>query len=241
PKCGTLIYNSDDKVVEKIAKKERADVQVIGYNTHDHVIENGVVYLVGSGKERTPIQLFGKHNLQNLSAAKELLKKIGISNDQFYEALPSFKGADGRLQKIYSNDSSTVYKDFAHAPSKVKASTEAVKSIFPKRHLIVCLELHTYSSLNKTFLPEYNGTMKACDTALVYFNPEKVTQKGLDKLDASQIKAAFSHNNLTIFTDVQAMTDHLKSLPTKDTNLVMMSSGNFNGLDLNQLDKTLFN
>lgn len=241
PKCGTIIYNSDDKVVEKIAKKERADVQAIGYNTHDHVIENGVVYLIGSGKERTPIQLFGKHNLQNISAAKELLKKIGISNDQFYEALPSFKGADGRLQKIYANDSSTVYKDFAHAPSKVKASTEAIKSIFPKRHLIGCLELHTYSSMNKTFLPEYNGSMKACDTALVFFNPEKVKQKGLEELDESQIKRAFDHKNLVVFTDVHAMTDHLKSLPTKDTNLAMMSSGNFNGLNLNQLAETLFN
>jgi UDP-N-acetylmuramate: L-alanyl-gamma-D-glutamyl-meso-diaminopimelate ligase len=241
PKCGTIIYNSDDKVVEKIAKKERADVQAIGYTTHDHVIENGVVYLIGSGKERTPIQLFGKHNLQNISAAKELLKKIGISNDQFYEALPSFKGADGRLQKIYANDSSTVYKDFAHAPSKVKASTEAIKSIFPKRHLIGCLELHTYSSMNKTFLPEYNGSMKACDTALVFFNPEKVKQKGLEELDESQIKRAFDHKNLVVFTDVHAMTDHLKSLPTKDTNLAMMSSGNFNGLNLNQLAETLFN
>ncbi|MGB4974155.1 MAG: Mur ligase family protein, partial [Cyclobacteriaceae bacterium] len=241
PKCGTLIYNTDDKLVEKIAKKERADVQTIGYATHDHVVENGVVYLIGPNKERTPIQLFGKHNLQNISAAKELLKKIGISNDQFYEALPSFKGADGRLQKIYASDSATVYKDFAHAPSKVKASTDAIKSVFPKRHLIGCLELHTYSSLNKTFLPEYKGSMKACDTALVYFNPEKVRQKGLEELDASQIKAAFNHSNLTVFTDVTALTEHLNSLPKKDINLAMMSSGNFGRLDINQLAETLFN
>lgn len=241
PKCATLIYNTDDKLVEKIAKKERADVQVIGYTAHDHVIENGVVYLIGPNKERTPIQLFGKHNLQNISAAKELLKKIGISNDQFYEALPSFKGADGRLQKIFANATTSVYKDFAHAPSKVRASTDAIKSINPKRHLIGCLELHTYSSLNKTFLPEYNGSMKACDTALVYFNPDKVKQKGLEELDAAQIKAAFNHNNLTVFTDINALTDHLKSLPKKDTNLAMMSSGNFGGLDINQLAETLFN
>lgn len=241
PKCGTLIYNSEDKLVEKIAKKERVDVQAIGYGTHDHVIENGVVYLIGPNKERTPIQLFGKHNLQNISAAKELLKKIGITNDQFYEALPSFKGADGRLQKMYANDSSTVYKDFAHAPSKVKATTEAIKSIFPKRHLIGCLELHTYSSLNKAFLPEYNDTLKACDTALVYFNPEKVKQKGLGELDASQIQSAFGHKNLTVFADTDSLVDHLKSLPMANSNLAMMSSGNFNGLDISQLTATLFN
>jgi len=241
PKCGTLIYNSEDKLVEKIAKKERVDVQAIGYSTHDHVIENGLVYLIGPNKERTPIQLFGKHNLQNISAAKELLKKIGITNDQFYEALPSFKGADGRLQKMYANDSSTVYKDFAHAPSKVKATTEAIKSIFPKRHLIGCLELHTYSSLNKKFLPEYDSTMKACDTALIYFNPEKVKQKGLEPLDASQIKSAFGHKNLSVFTDTDSLVDHLKSLPKENSNLVMMSSGNFNGLDMSQLTSTLFN
>lgn len=239
PKCGTLIYNSEDPATEAIGKKERTDVQSIGYKTHEHLIENGIVYLTTSGKDRTPIQVFGKHNLQNISAAKELLRKIGISNDQFYEALPSFKGADGRLQNIFSDNSTTVYKDFAHSPSKVKASSEAIKSIFPKRQLVGCLELHTYSSLNKKFISEYRDSMNSCDSAIVYFNPDKVSQKGLESLDEPTIKSAFNHKNLMVFTDNTSLQQHLKTLAWSNTNLVMMSSGNFNGLELKQLAQNL--
>jgi len=239
PKCGTLIYNSEDSVVEKIGKVERPDVQAIPYKTHDHVIENGVVYLTASGKDRTPIRLFGKHNLQNISAAKELLKKIGISNEQFYEALPSFKGADGRLESIVSNNSTSIYKDFAHAPSKVKATTEAVKSISPKRQLVGCLELHTFSSLNNKFIPEYKDTMNACDAAVIYYNPDKVKQKGLPPLDETQIKDAFKHKHLSVFTDPNSLLKHLKAIPMQNTNLVMMSSGNFGGLDLKALAQNI--
>ncbi len=235
PKCGTLIYNTEDQLVETIGKIERPDVQAIPYKTHDHVLENGVVYLTNSGKDRTPIQLFGKHNLQNISAAKEVLKKIGITNDQFYEALPSFKGADGRLQKLIETKWTVVYKDFAHAPSKVKASLEALKTLFPKRHLVGCLELYTYSSLNKNFLPEYKNSMSHCDTALVYYNPEKAKMKGLDPMAESDIKGAFNNQKLKVFTDSDQLNEYLASLSWQNQNLIMMSSGNFNGLDLNVL------
>jgi len=241
PKCGTIIYNSEDPIVEKIGKAERADVQSIPYKTHEHIVENGVVYLTPAGKERTPIQLFGKHNMQNIAAARELLKKIGITNDQFYEAIPSFKGADGRLQPIASNKTTAIYKDFAHAPSKVRASTDAVKGLYPKRQLVGCLELHTYSSLNKNFLPEYKNSMGNCDTAIVYYNPEKVTQKGLEPLDTNTISKALNHKNLKVFSDISALQDFLQSLQWSNSNLVMMSSGNFNGLNLSQLAQNLTN
>ena len=235
PKCGTLIYNVEDQLTETIGKIERPDVQAIPYKTHEHKLENGVVYLINTGKDRTPIQLFGKHNLQNISAAKEVLKKIGISSDQFYEALPSFKGPDGRLQKMAESNATAVYKDFAHAPSKVKASLEALKTLYPKRKLVGCLELHTYSSLNKLFLPEYKNTMSNCDIAIVYYNPDKVKSKGLDAITESDIKNAFNNQKLMVFTDAIQLNEHLTSLPWQNQNLIMMSSGNFNNLDLNQL------
>ncbi len=235
PKCGSLIFNSEDPIANKIGKTERTDVNSLPYKTHESIVENGIVYLKTKDKERTPIQLFGKHNLQNISAAREVLKRIGIANNQFYEALPSFKGADGRLQKVFSNDQTTVYKDFAHAPSKVKASTEAIKSIFPKRKLIGCLELHTFSSLNNKFLPEYNGSMNQCDTAIIFYSPQKVEQKGLAPLSESSIKDAFNHKNLTVFTDVASLQKHLQSISFENANLVMMSSSNFDGLDYSQI------
>lgn len=239
PKCGTLIYNSEDQMTDTMGKIERVDVQSIPYKTHNHVIENGVVYLINSEKDRTPIQLFGKHNLQNISAAKEVLKKIGISNDQFYEALPSFKGADGRLQKIFEKNSTIVYKDFAHAPSKVRASTEAIKSLYPERQLVGCLELHTFSSLNKRYLPEYKSSMSQCDTAIVYYNPEKVKQKDLETLKDSEIKDAFNNQKTMVFTDESKLEQYLTSFSWQNMNLVLMSSGNFNGLNLSQLVQKL--
>ncbi len=238
PKGGTLIYNSEDSVTETIGKIERVDVQSIPYKTHDHVVENGVVYLSES-KERTPTQLFGKHNLQNISASKELLKKIGITTAQFYEAIPSFKGASGQLQKLSENDSSAVYKDFAHAPSKVNASTDALKSIYPDRQLIGCLELHTFSSLDKKYLPEYRDSMKSCDTAFIYYNPEVVKRTGLGPLDETTIKSAFNHKSLTVYTDIKTLEEYIISMSWKNKNLVMMGSGHFNSINIAELAKKI--
>lgn len=239
PKCGSLIYNVEDQLTETIGKIERPDVQAIPYPTHEHKLENGVVYLINDGKDRTPIQLFGRHNLQNISAAKEVLKKIGITSDQFFEALPSFKGPDGRLQKIAEKDSTALYKDFAHAPSKVKASLEALRNLYPKRKLVGCLELHTYSSLNKSFLPEYKNAMSNCDTAIIYFSPEKVKTKGLEALAELDIKNAFHNQKLLVFTNIDKLNDYLTSLSWQNQNLIMMSSGNFNNLDFNQLAQNI--
>ena len=239
PKGGTLIYNNEDKTVEAIGKKERVDVQTIPYQTHPYKIENGVVYLVQTEGEHAPIQLFGNHNLQNISAAKELLKKIGITSSQFYEALPTFKGARGRLEKILEHNETIVFKDFAHAPSKVKATTLAVKSLYPKRQLVGCLELHTFSSLNKNYLSEYTDSMKACDTAVVYFNPEVINEKGLEPLDETIIKKAFNKQDLIVLNDTQALETYLSSLSWRGKNLLMMSSGHFNGLSIPALAQKL--
>lgn len=241
PKGGTLVYNSEDPISETIGKIERADVQAIPYKTHAYTTENQVVYLTGTGTDRTPTQLFGKHNLQNISAAKELLKKIGITSEQFYQALPGFKGAKGRLQKIFESDATVVFKDFAHAPSKVKATIDAVKELYPSKHLTGCLELHTFSSLNKKFLPEYKDTMKACNTAVVYFNPEVVAKKNLESLTEEDVKKAFNDSRLNVFTDSASLAGFLQSQDWANKSLIMMSSGHFNGLDLNSLTQKISN
>ena len=154
PKGGILIYCEQDPMVIMIGKKERADVLSIPYKSHPHAEDKHQYYLT-NGKERYPIKLFGSHNLQNFSAAKELLKRIGVTAEMFFEAIATFEGASGRLQKVKESNSTVVYKDFAHAPSKVKATVKAMKELYPDRDLIACFELHTFSSLNKNFLPQY--------------------------------------------------------------------------------------
>ncbi|MCI0751917.1 MAG: Mur ligase domain-containing protein, partial [Flammeovirgaceae bacterium] len=166
PKGGILIFSENDAMVDIIGKKERPDVSRVTYKTHPHAEEGGQVSLT-NGKERYPIKIFGSHNLQNISAAKELLKKIGISTDQFFEAVQSFEGASGRLEKIKDSNSVSVYKDFAHAPSKVKATVKALRDNNPNRDLIACLELHTYSSLNKSYLPQYKDSLKGVQIPVV--------------------------------------------------------------------------
>jgi UDP-N-acetylmuramate: L-alanyl-gamma-D-glutamyl-meso-diaminopimelate ligase len=173
--------------------------------------------------------------LQNISAAKELLKRVGITSDQFYKAITSFEGASGRLEKIAESNSTLVFKDFAHAPSKVKASVKALKELYPNRDTVACLELHTYSSLNKTYLPQYNDSLKGVATAVVYFNPEKIKTKNLELLTETDIKQAFGSDALHVFDNAAKLEDFLQTLDWKNKNLLMMSSGNFGGIDTKAL------
>ena len=234
PKGGILIFCEQDSLAMMIGKKERADVLGIPYKVHSHEVRNGKVFLK-NGKEEFPILLFGSHNLLNINGAKELLKKIGISPEQFYEALPSFEGASGRLEKISGTISSAVYKDFAHAPSKVKATINAMKEINPKKDLVACLELHTYSSLNKDYLPNYKGSLKAAGQAIVYFEPEKVRAKKLEPLSEEYIRNAMGLPDLVVFTDPGKLEEHLLTQSWENKDLIMMSSGNFGGIDIKKL------
>ena len=239
PKGGTLIYHEEDPHAKRIGQTERPDVQAIPYKTHDHRIAHGQVFLLDENKKSVPIKIFGDHNLQNIAAAKALLKKIGITSDQFYEAITTFTGAAGRLHQLADNGAYTCFKDFAHAPSKVKASTQAVKSIYPQRELIGCLELHTYSSLNGRFLPEYKNTMDACTMAILYYNPENLKKKKLEPFRDDELRSAFNRNDLKIFTDRTQLQNYLEALSWNNKNLLLMSSGNFSGLDINRLAKNL--
>lgn len=238
PKGGSLAYCDEDAMATVIGNKEREDVHRLSYQTHPHIIENGVTYLT-NGSEKIQIKLFGKHNLQNISGAKEVLKKIGISEDQFYQAIPSFEGADKRLELVADKPSTTIFKDYAHAPSKVRATTLAVKEQYPERELVACLELHTFSSLTKEFLKEYKGTMKYANLPIVYFNPLTIEHKKLEPINEGDIKAAFDESRLTVFDDSDKLLSFLQSQDWSDKNLLMMSSGTFNGLNFNDLEKSI--
>lgn len=235
PKGGILIYCEQDPMAMMIGKKERGDVVEISYKSHAHTSDNNGQFFLTNGKERHPIKIFGSHNFQNLSGAKEVLKKIGISTEQFFEAVGSFIGAAGRLEKVKENGAGVVFKDFAHAPSKVKATVKAVKEIYPSRDLVACFELHTYSSLNKNFLPQYRDSLKGAQVPIIYFNPDKVKEKNLPPISADDITSAFANNGISVFTDVNQLEAYLLKQTWKNKNLLLMSSGNFGGLDITSL------
>jgi len=238
PKGGSLAYCEEDAMATVIGNKEREDVHRLTYQTHPHMIENGITYLT-NGNDKIHIKLFGKHNLQNISGAKEVLKKIGISEDQFYQAIPSFEGADKRLELVADKPRTTIFKDYAHAPSKVKATTLAVKEQYPERELVACLELHTFSSLTKEFLNEYSGTMKYANLPVVYFNPLTIEHKNLDPISAEDIKSAFDETRLQVFDNSNELMAFLKSQDWSDKNLLMMSSGTFNSMDFDDIAKSI--
>ncbi len=229
PKGGMLIYYESDPMVLMIGKKERTDIQSIPYRSHPHGQQNGEVFLK-DGDQKIPIKIFGSHNFQNINGAKEVLKKIGISTNQFYEAIGSFTGTKGRLELIVDTASSSFYKDFAHAPSKVRATVKAMKELHPNRKLVACLELHTYSSLNQMFLPQYKGTTTAADEVLIYYNPKTVAAKNLEPLSTEVLEKVFG-SNIQVFTEANKLQEHLSIPEWSNKDLVMMSSGNFGGLD----------
>ncbi|TAH27324.1 MAG: peptidoglycan synthetase [Cytophagales bacterium] len=238
PKGGLLIYSEKDNAASVICGKEREDVQRIEYEAHKNEIKDGVTFLI-NGNEKYGLHVFGKHNMKNISGAKKVLEKIGISDNKFYEAIQSFKGAANRLELLGKNSQTSVYKDFAHAPSKLKATNNAVKKQFPDRMLTAILELHTFSSLNKKFLSEYKDTFKAADEPIVYFNPHTVAHKKLEMISENDIIEAFNNPKLKVYTDSQLLEKHITSLVWKNRNLLLMSSGNFDGLDLKDIAKKI--
>ena len=231
---GSLVYCELDAEVKKVCESARTDIQKFPYGIPANRIEEGTTYLqLPSGD--VPLLVFGDHNLMNINGARLVCNRIGISDAQFYEAIRSFKGAAKRLELVAKNDTTAVYKDFAHSPSKLKATTQAVKKQFPGRQLIACMELHTFSSLTEDFLKEYKGSMELADEAIVYFNPHTIAHKKLKPITEEQVKAAFGGNNVRVCTDSQELLSDLLSMDFSNKNLLMMSSGNFDGIDFKEV------
>lgn len=233
-KGGSITYNEEDEEVKIVVEASENSIRKLPYHTPNYRVEDGTT-LLETSEGAMPIEVFGKHNLNNLSGAKWICQNMGVDEDDFYEAIATFKGASKRLEKIAESNNSVAYKDFAHSPSKVKATTNAVKAQYANRKLLACLELHTYSSLNVNFLKEYNGALDAADEAVVFYSPKALAIKQLEVITEEQIADAFQRKDLKIFTDPIAFKSYLFSQELTDTSLLLMSSGNYGGLDFGEI------
>ncbi len=229
----TLIYCEDDVELCKLAK-EPTDCDLKAYSTPEFTIENGQTF-VSDKESKYSLEIFGDHNLQNCNAARMVCNELGISNESFYTSISSFKGAANRLELVKRGAESVIYKDFAHSPSKLKATTKAMKQQFKDRKLVACMELHTFSSLNKEFLQQYRGSMDSADVAIVYFSEKAIAHKKLEPISKQQVLDAFGGKQLVIINDSEILFDYLSSLNWVNKNLLMMSSGTFDGLPMYKL------
>ena len=201
PKSGILVFDETDDMLDVIGKNGRPNVRPIPYSAHPHKIVNSQTFLITSSYGDVPLLVFGEHNMKNISGALAICEELGLTQEQFYRAIQTFKGAANRMETLVRNSQTAVFKDFAHAPSKVEATTKAAKSQFPKRALVACIELHTFSSLNKNFIGQYAHKLEAADVAVVYYNPHTLEHKRLPPISPTDIKIAFAQKNLHIFTD----------------------------------------
>lgn len=235
---GILVYNEDDPEVKRVAEAATNPIRKLAYKTPNYTVSKGIT-LLETPEGPMPIEVFGAHNLNNLAGAKWICQNMGVDEADFYEAIASFKGASKRLEKIAESTNAVAYKDFAHSPSKVAATTNAVKQQYPDRKLLACLELHTYSSLNAEFLKEYEGALDAADVAVVFYSPDAVKIKQLDEVTEQQIAAAFNRNDLIIYTNPAAFKEFLFNQSLENTALLLMSSGNYGGLDFEEVKQLL--
>ncbi len=233
-KGGSITYNAEDSEVKEVVETSENSIRKLPYHTPEYSVEDGQT-LLETPEGAMPIEVFGKHNLSNLAGAKWICQNMGVDEDDFYEAIATFKGASKRLEKIAEGTSSVVYKDFAHSPSKVSATTRAVKEQYPDRQLIACLELHTYSSFNAEFLKGYKGALDAADVALVFYLPESVKIKRLKEVTPDQVIEAFQRDDLKIFTQASQFHDFIFDQNFENSLLLLMSSGNYGGLDLEEV------
>ncbi|MET7028423.1 UDP-N-acetylmuramate--L-alanine ligase [Sediminicola luteus] len=233
-KGGSITYNIEDPEVKRVVEASENSIRKLPYETPAYAVENGET-LLETEEGPMPIEVFGKHNLSNLAGAKWICQNMGIDEADFYEAIATFKGASKRLEKIGEGRSSVAYKDFAHSPSKVAATTRAVKEQYQDKKLLACLELHTYSSLNAEFLKEYKGALEFADEAVVFYSPESVKIKQLEEVTKDQIAAAFERTDLKIYTDALSFKEFLFRQNFEDSVLLLMSSGNYGGLDFDEV------
>lgn len=238
PKAGSLVFNEDDSVASIICRKERADVTPLEYTEHPHVIKNGITYLKTDQGE-IPLKVFGRHNMYNISGALRVCNRIGITDEKFYGVIQSFSGASSRLETLAEGAGNRIFKDFAHAPSKVEATTRALQEQYPDRTLSAALELHTFSSLDPSFIAQYKGSLDGAQEAAIYYNVEAAERKGRQPLTQEAIRKAFGHKNLMVFTNSEELETWIKAQKSPNRNVALMSSASFNGLPLKTLAEDL--
>lgn len=235
---GTLIYCNADKNVNTIGLSARDDIIKKPYSIPEYVIEDGITKLIYKG-QKIALKVFGEHNLLNINGARLVCNQLSIDDEAFYSAIISFTGASKRLELVAENEHTKVFKDFAHSPSKLLATTKAVKNQFRNRQLVACIELHTYSSLNKKFLNHYKGCMDNVDIPKVYFNPHTIQLKKLPPVSEDQVKESFGNPKLEVYTDSSELMNDLLKIDWQGKNLLMMSSGNFDGINITELGQII--
>lgn len=233
---GKLVHCAEDDVVNAIAQEPEVSAQRIPYGIPKHRIVDGVTILETAHGD-VPLQVFGRHNLMNLEGARHVCHLLGIGDKEFYASISTFLGAAKRLEKLAEAPGRIVFKDFAHSPSKLKATLDAVREQFPERRLVACMELHTFSSLSEGFIDQYAGCMDAADRAVVFYDPHAVQLKRLPPIPVERVKKAFAREDLLVHNDPIAVMGEVRRGIGGDSVLLMMSSGNFGGLDLQALSE----
>jgi UDP-N-acetylmuramate: L-alanyl-gamma-D-glutamyl-meso-diaminopimelate ligase len=231
---GALIYNEEDLEVKKVVESSEKPLKKFPYRTPEYSIEEGITYLQTEDGP-IPLEIFGKHNLNNIAGARLICNQLGVMDEDFYEAIQTFKGASKRLELVNRKVDYVAYKDFAHAPSKVISTTQAVKEQFENKKLVACLELHTYSSLNPEFLSEYEGALGQADEKIVYYNPEALAIKRMAPISPADIRKAFGDETIQVYTQSADLKSHLEQMDKAGKVFLMMSSANFGGIDLKEL------
>ena len=233
---GTLVYNELDPELKKLVSLNRSNLNYIPYSITKHKIIDGISF-IDINNELYRLKIFGDHNLQNISGALNICKALGVESEDFYNAITSFNGASNRLELVYKSSDTIIFKDFAHSPSKVKATTEAVRKQFPNRKLISFFELHTYSSLNPLFLEKYRDTLKHSDECYIYYSEKNMKIKRLEPIDSELIIRSFNHSSLTVIDNYEKLNKKIYDLDLSNSVLLMMSSGKFGGLDIDKIKK----
>ena len=235
-KNGTLIYNELDPELKKLVSSNKSNLNYIPYLIPKHKIIDGISF-IDFNNDLYRLKIFGDHNLQNISGALNICKALGVESEDFYNAITSFNGASNRLELVYKSLDTIIFKDFAHSPSKLKATTEAVRKQFPNRKLISFFELHTYSSLNPLFLEKYKDTLKCSNECYIYYSEKNMRIKRLEPIDSELIIKSFNHNNLTVIDNYEELNKKIYDLDLSNSVLLMMSSGKFGGLDIDKIKK----
>jgi UDP-N-acetylmuramate: L-alanyl-gamma-D-glutamyl-meso-diaminopimelate ligase len=234
PDDGYLIYFKDDKVLDELIKQRKGKFKVIPYSTPEYTVRDSRYFIIAD-ESKVPLKLFGRHNMQNLAGAIEVLRLLGLPEKEIMPALVSFKGASNRLEKLYDRDEIVVYKDFAHSPSKLKSTTTAIRELYPGRRIMACFELHTYSSLNKDFLNEYRNTFNNGDVRIVFVNNHTFEIKKMPLLSDDLIKKGFNDDTLDIIRSLSELEIMISQNIKPNTVFLFMSSGNFGGLNYSEL------
>lgn len=231
---GAITYYREDAELKKIFAEYKGSAKVLPYTQPEYFTKGHSTFILSEGKEYE-MSVFGAHNMQNIEGARIVCNEVGISNEDFMIAISSFEGAANRLQFLGKNEETVIYKDFAHSPSKLKATVKAMREQFADRQLVAVMELHTFSSLNKDFLSEYNNSMDAADEAIVFIDKEAMLLKRMPDLNESLIRESFGRNDLQIFTEKEQLIQYLLSTNWKNKNLLLMTSGQFGGMKVEEV------